>query len=895
MGAKREYVAIFAIGGKLLGSFKGAMTAANARLAGVRKTATAAMGSIKRLALSFGLLTSAVAAFGISKVLSGLFEGAAEQAKEARQRINATIAAFMQLDKVRAKGVDYAKAQLDVIYKQNEVLGKQGVLHTDIFNEMTKQLALGGVPPRQIKYAMEAMGDLLVKARGVNATEEDAAEFSKAYVRALHGKTKALEKFFIYINPFKGEGKNRIKKSVSEIFEEVVNLGKAQGTAGFNIARAMDPEGKLQMLQNRLQDMREEIGNRMLPAQARLAEIWLAVFTPETVDKLVDAIDWVYKQIIRLAEYIKNDLLPYLKSTEGQKKIKQLGDVFIWVGKNAKWLVPTIIALVAAMYALNAVMVVVGAISAVVAAPWALIAAAILALVGVIIWAIVNWNSFRDTVLGVIATFEQWIGQIPLIGPALNLFLFGPLKAIIKTIDWIVQNWPLIGKTISDTWEDVKHRFATAWEFLKTGFLEVGKVILQALQTPLNASIDTVNALVNAFNKINPFKKIPNIPNVGAGAPAAAYQQGGIAKTPQIAALAEGGPELVVPLSAISAGVDQWSRLQRDNTTATKQGTKLTEQLSVQMAKLVDMMGTAFGFGAGGRFGMGGGAFGGGGAGAAFAGGAAAAAATAPARAAAAQIPLGPEELKAVQAERADIIAEMQKPELQNLISATLATEAGNAEDQKNVLEALVNRAVAAKARGQYKGIESMIKGGFYGPYNRGETAAVMAKGLSESRGQQVAGFINELGAGRNVLGGLTDQGMINEIKGAIKEKVGEDYYGLQGLGGETATAAYKYSRAYKGAGAGVPGMQAGGIVTKPLLARLGERGAEAVIPLSRGGGAGATHVSFAPNITINGSASDEEQRALVARLRSLSRTFVEDFKNAQTHERRLSYESGYD
>jgi hypothetical protein len=280
-----------------------------------------------------------------------------------------------------------------------------------------------------------------------------------------------------------------------------------------------------------------------------------------------------------------------------------------------------------------------------------------------------------------------------------------------------------------------------------------------------------------------------------------------------------------------------------------------------------------------------------GGAGAAGAA-AGAAAPTAAAQKAAAQMPLSPEGLKAVQAERADIVEEMKRPEMRNLISATLATEASGVEDQKNVLEGLTNRLVAQKRAGTYKGVEAAIKSGFYGPYNRGETQAVMQKGLSDVRSQQVGSMIDELGKGRNALGGLTDQGMINEIKGAIKEQHGEDFYGLQGIAGEKETAAYKYSRAYKGA---VPGMQDGGIVTKPLLAQLGERGPEAVIPLARRGGAGATHVNFTPNITINGNATDADQRALVTRLRSLARTFVDDFKNAQAHERRLSYDGGYD
>jgi hypothetical protein len=165
------------------------------------------------------------------------------------------------------------------------------------------------------------------------------------------------------------------------------------------------------------------------------------------------------------------------------------------------------------------------------------------------------------------------------------------------------------------------------------------------------------------------------------------------------------------------------------------------------------------------------------------------AAATAAAQSASAEMPLSPDALKAVQAERASVVADLQRPELRNLVSATLATEAGGAEDQKNILEALVNRGVAQQRAGTYKGVEHMIKGGFYGPYNRGETNAVMARGLSDARSEQVGEMIKQMGAGRNALGGLTDQGMVNEIKGNIKEQHGEDYFGKLGIAGEEQTA----------------------------------------------------------------------------------------------------------
>ena len=169
---------------------------------------------------------------------------------------------------------------------------------------------------------------------------------------------------------------------------------------------------------------------------------------------------------------------------------------------------------------------------------------------------------------------------------------------------------------------------------------------------------------------------------------------------------------------------------------------------------------------------------GGGGGGGGGAGATAAAVAGGPSPAMA-NVALPPEAAAKVAAERSEMIADLMRPEMRNLVSATLSTEEGSAFGQKNVLEAMVNRAVEYKRLGQYHGMEAMIKGGFYGPYNRGETSAVMAKGLSDARSQQVAGIIQEMSS-RNVLRGMTDQGMVNEIKG-YKENIGGRVLRLHG------------------------------------------------------------------------------------------------------------------
>jgi len=58
-----------------------------------------------------------------------------------------------------------------------------------------------------------------------------------------------------------------------------------------------------------------------------------------------------------------------------------------------------------------------------------------------------------------------------------------------------------------------------------------------------------------------------------------------------------------------------------------------------------------------------------------------------------------------------------------------------------------------------------------------------------------------------------------------------------------------------------IPAMQAGGVVTRPTLAMVGERGPEAVVPLSRGG--------MGTNVTVNVGGSVISDRDLVSYIRS--------------------------
>jgi hypothetical protein len=116
--------------------------------------------------------------------------------------------------------------------------------------------------------------------------------------------------------------------------------------------------------------------------------------------------------------------------------------------------------------------------------------------------------------------------------------------------------------------------------------------------------------------------------------------------------------------------------------------------------------------------------------------------------------------------------------------------------------------------------------------------------------------------------------GFFNWIEG-VKQGIASFFSGLFGGGGGGAqegggaAAGYGYVPPEAAAAmgmAGVPGLQAGGIITAPTLAFLGEAGPEAVIPLERFQPTSISIQFNAPLVNVEGSA-DRQTAELAARI----------------------------
>lgn len=966
MGAKRQYTAIFAIGAKLLGSFKGAIAAAQSRLKGLEKTALAAGKGILKFGALFSSVFAGIAALGVGAVFKKLFEGADEAATAFENRTRRLTASLMNQNRIGKEGWAFAEAQTAELYKHNEALSKQIGLSKAVLDQMAVGLAVSKFGPQRIAATVGPMANMLLVAKGFGATTEEAGQFAKAFGKAVNtGMIKPLLDFGIVLTD---DQQKAFKKAMTPM-ERYITLMKIAGGKGFAEAAARElqkPAARIQRFYNELEEMQIRVGEAAKPAKAAVADTWRSLL-PEMEPMLLGLQNIGTRAMMRFAVFTKNTLLPALKSvaawaagpglaawnrlktawSDMAGKVgkalaeqfhslagrgKTLGDVavaamdklgkfFKWIGDNAPMIIRIVEGVALAFVALQAVSFVKGNITMIG------FAAAMVALIKVQgefqkthdmlakkpvqvdadeftkHWYLANqtWREFTINFSeGVYVIQNAWANIQDWFVAQWNELIIEALQLAEKFrgIDWTFG--------FKGAWEDAVEDFKQNWAYIVASVKGRDKWLggtglgAGTTPTPVPREIITQRRLARESVEAQQRGSLLTTPTyTGAeAAKAAALHRIELRQTAMKAAETyKPASKLLTPIAQTSEAFTAQLVPAVTDTTAAFQ--LLQQSMADQTANIATVTGGfAGGTGAASR------SFAG-------AGGVAAAGVAGGGAPAPPPVPLTPEATAKITAERADILKDLSRPEIRNLVSATLAREMSSAEGQKDVMESLVNRAVAYKRAGKDYSIESLIKGGFYGPWNRGETQATMAKGLSEARSQQVAGFIEEMKT-RNALRGMTDQGV---NVGQREYHHGEGYSYSHGFGQQYHTAAYLESQkaAREAGGSAVATAHAlGGIFRRHHVAHIAERGPEAVIPLTGGSrargllaaasralGVGGmisspTSVSFAPNITIHGGAGAKEVELLDDKLRDLARDFVAQFTRAQQHERRLSYEGGY-
>jgi hypothetical protein len=340
VAGKKEYEAVLSLGAKVAGSFKSAFAAARKSLDNLKKSAATIGKAFAPVWRGFMMAFGAMAAFGAAKVIENIFGGAAAAARDATRRTMQLTAALNANQKLQKLGPDVVKGQVLALQKVSDELRKQGAIHSDHFEAASSTLALQGLGPATIGKWLPVLGDALVATKGVNASIGDMESLTDAVTKAINpGQTKGLREVGIVLD--KNEAKNWKAMTPLQRQSQLLDLLK-QKFEGANAEAAKTPEGKIQRFNNDMAALSQTIGEKMLPAQGRMAEKWSQAL-PEAEPAILEIMTLLSNAMADVAIAAADILLPamttlnaYFKGAEFKTAIEEFGKAWKELGDALK-------------------------------------------------------------------------------------------------------------------------------------------------------------------------------------------------------------------------------------------------------------------------------------------------------------------------------------------------------------------------------------------------------------------------------------------------------------------------------------------------------------------------------------------------------------------------------
>jgi len=330
---QHQYQVQFLVGAKLLSSFDSAMRQAQARMKALQRTAKETSEAVKLIGSAMKTALAGVAAFAAGAVFKKIFTGAFDAAAEAQEHALALTNEFYL--HMKKQGRDAAAAQADMLEDYNRRLAQTGVISKSIYDTMAVSLSKIGESPRQIAELEPVLADVLVHARGIRASTEDAKELGDTLVKVAKGGRAMALKQFIPIGPSEMARLRAYKDDWRGALYYITYLMKKY--QGFNDAAARTPLGQIQRMRNLFDELSKKIGREMLPAQADMAKAWsdaLPDIEPVILDamrELATLITWITREAVALAQR--------LEMPEVAKVWHEIGDTFkeLWTTLGLEW------------------------------------------------------------------------------------------------------------------------------------------------------------------------------------------------------------------------------------------------------------------------------------------------------------------------------------------------------------------------------------------------------------------------------------------------------------------------------------------------------------------------------------------------------------------------------
>lgn len=257
---RKEFRTDIVIGGKV-----------NKTMQKATKTACKYLGQLKGVALASVGVTSAGMMFNnIKNFLGECVEKSKDQLEAELKLRNAVQNSAVY----RGKDLKTLKQVNHQLLNEASYLQKIGVIGDEVTIAGQQQLMNYGLSTDQVNKILPGMTNLLVKQKGLKATQEDAIAVAKLFGKVLAGNAGALKKQgILYTKAEENIFKNGTKAQKLATLTKLLN----NNVRNLNREMANEPEGKIQQCSNLWGDMYERVGIKLLPVMADLADVGIAV------------------------------------------------------------------------------------------------------------------------------------------------------------------------------------------------------------------------------------------------------------------------------------------------------------------------------------------------------------------------------------------------------------------------------------------------------------------------------------------------------------------------------------------------------------------------------------------------------------------------------------------
>ena len=222
------------------------------------------LGGIKSKLM--GMIGLAAAAFSVGAVVQfgkSCLEASASQTE-----------AETKLETIMKKRMGSTDKQIQKIKDLTSAQQKQGVIGDEVQLAGAQQLATFMKQEDSLSTLIPAMNNLAAQQKGVNATSGDMVSIANLMGKAMNGNVGALKRVGITFTDSQAKVmKYGTEEEKAAMLAEIIT----DNVGNMNSKLAETDAGKIQQAKNALGDMKEEIGAKLLPVLAELAEKLLPI------------------------------------------------------------------------------------------------------------------------------------------------------------------------------------------------------------------------------------------------------------------------------------------------------------------------------------------------------------------------------------------------------------------------------------------------------------------------------------------------------------------------------------------------------------------------------------------------------------------------------------------